>query len=50
VQIHNAELGEKDGRRAQISSVERKLLYEIHPWIGTILMRRMIKKLKDYLL
>ncbi len=22
----------KDGRRAQISSVGRKLLYEIHPW------------------
>jgi hypothetical protein len=30
-QIHYAELGKKDGRRAQISSVGRKLLYEIHP-------------------
>jgi hypothetical protein len=30
-QIHDAELGEKDGRRAQTSSVEHKLLYEIHP-------------------
>jgi hypothetical protein len=25
----------KDGCRAQISSVGRKLLYEIHPWAGT---------------
>jgi hypothetical protein len=32
VQIHDAKLGKKDGRRAQISSLGRKLLYEIHPW------------------
>jgi hypothetical protein len=31
-QIHDAKLGKKDGRRAQISKVEQKLLYEIHPW------------------
>jgi hypothetical protein len=30
-QIHDTKLGKKDGRRAQISSVGRKLLYEIHP-------------------
>jgi hypothetical protein len=30
-QIHDAKLGKKDGRRAQISSVGCKLLYEIHP-------------------
>jgi hypothetical protein len=30
-QIHDAKLGKKDGQRAQISSVARKLLYEIHP-------------------
>jgi hypothetical protein len=31
VQIHDAKLGKKDWHRAQISSVGRKLLYEIHP-------------------
>jgi hypothetical protein len=30
-QIHDAKLGKKDGRRAQISNVGRKLLYEINP-------------------
>jgi hypothetical protein len=30
-QIHGAKLEIKDGRRPQISSVGRKLLYEIHP-------------------
>jgi hypothetical protein len=29
---HDAKLGKKDGRRAQILSVRRKLLYEIYPW------------------
>jgi hypothetical protein len=32
VQINDAKLGKKDGHRAQISSIGRKLLYEIHPW------------------
>jgi hypothetical protein len=32
MQIHDAQLGKKGGRRAQISSVGRKLLYEIHSW------------------
>jgi hypothetical protein len=32
--IHDAKLGEKDGRKAQILSVGHKLLYEIHPWFG----------------
>jgi hypothetical protein len=36
VQTHDAKLGKKDGRRAQISSVGRKLLYEIHPRYRTI--------------
>ncbi len=31
-QIHDAKLRGKDGRRAHISSVGRKLLNEIHPW------------------
>jgi hypothetical protein len=37
-QIHDAKLQirEKDGPRAQITSVERKLLYEIHPRIPNI--------------
>jgi hypothetical protein len=29
--IHDAKLRKKDGRRARISSVEGKLLYEIRP-------------------
>jgi hypothetical protein len=29
--MHDAKLGEKDGRRVQILSVGRKLFYEIHP-------------------
>jgi hypothetical protein len=33
-QIHDAKLREKDGCREQISSVGRKLLYEIHPRSG----------------
>jgi hypothetical protein len=33
-QIYEAKLGKKDGRRAEISSVGRKLLYEIHPRAG----------------
>jgi hypothetical protein len=31
LQIYDDKLGQKGGRRAQISSIERKLLYEIHP-------------------
>jgi hypothetical protein len=31
VQNHEAKLGKKDGQGVQISSVGRKLLYEIHP-------------------
>jgi hypothetical protein len=30
-QIHDAIIEKKDGHRAQISSIGRKLLYEIHP-------------------
>jgi hypothetical protein len=34
--MHDAKLeltcAKKDGRRAQILSIGRKLLYEIHPW------------------
>jgi hypothetical protein len=30
-------LAKKDGRKAQISSVGRKLLYENHPWLKLIL-------------
>jgi hypothetical protein len=48
VQLHNAKLGEKDGRRAQISRVGCKLLYEIHP--GPILQGKNVlgiwKKIK----
>jgi hypothetical protein len=32
-QIHNVKLGEKVGRRGRISSIERKLHFEIHPWM-----------------
>jgi hypothetical protein len=35
-QIHDAKLGKKDGRTAKISSIGRKLLYEIHPWSTAI--------------
>jgi hypothetical protein len=31
-QILDAKFGKKYGRRAQVLSVWRKLLYEIHPW------------------
>jgi hypothetical protein len=30
--MNDAKLGKKDGRRAQILSLEHKLLCEIHPW------------------
>jgi hypothetical protein len=41
-QIHDAKLGKKDGRRAQIPSVGHKLLYEIHPRVrgGTVILPR----------
>jgi hypothetical protein len=34
---NDAKLGKKDGRRAQISSIEPKSLYEIHPWFKVTL-------------
>jgi hypothetical protein len=36
-QVHDAKLGKKDGRRAQMLSIGGKLLYEIHPQLKYVL-------------